>query len=261
MKTVPVIASVSRTLHRRSLGVLELLEVRLPQIMLGWFAVVAIASILRVAISPVAGAAVSGAMLLPYLLLIGAPLASLLLALRWFENAEAMPQPQLRLAIYGRWRNVTAAEAARHPLFGTSGIMVSLLVGMLMNVPFRAAEYLMTMPALATNAPAWLSVLHFWMTFDVVLISSLYVICFAAAFRRAPVFPRLLVLVWLLDIAMQLVIAQGAVAADLPASVAGPLHDLLEKNVTKVLISMGLWLPYLILSTRVNVTYRRRIPA
>ena len=24
---------------------------------------------------------------------------------------------------------------------------------------------------------------------------------------------------------------------------------------------MGLWLPYLLLSTRVNVTYRRRIPA
>ena len=29
----------------------------------------------------------------------------------------------------------------------------------------------------------------------------------------------------------------------------------------KVLISMALWLPYLLLSTRVNVTYRHRVPA
>jgi hypothetical protein len=39
------------------------------------------------------------------------------------------------------------------------------------------------------------------------------------------------------------------------------LHSMLEGNVKKVLISMALWLPYLLLSTRVNVTYRHRIPA
>jgi hypothetical protein len=31
--------------------------------------------------------------------------------------------------------------------------------------------------------------------------------------------------------------------------------------VKKVLISVALWLPYLLMSTRVNVTYRSRIPA
>jgi hypothetical protein len=103
--------------------------------------------------------------------------------------------------------------------------------------------------------------LHFWMTLDVVLTSSLYAVCFVAAFRRARFFPRLLVLVWLLDITMQLLVAQGAVAAGLPPMVADPLHSLLDKNITKVLISVGLWLPYLLLSTRVNVTYRQRIPA
>jgi len=43
--------------------------------------------------------------------------------------------------------------------------------------------------------------------------------------------------------------------------VASALHSLLDGNVKKVLISMGLWLPYLLLSTRVNVTYRHRVPA
>jgi hypothetical protein len=47
----------------------------------------------------------------------------------------------------------------------------------------------------------------------------------------------------------------------LPPQVATALHSLLEGNVKKVLISVGLWLPYLLLSTRVNVTYRHRVPA
>jgi len=68
------------------------------------------------------------------------------------------------------------------------------------------------------------------------------------------------VAVWGIDIAMQLVAAQliGGTPG-LPASVAAPLHELIEGNVTKVLISAGLWLPYLLLSRRVNVTYRRRV--
>ena len=39
------------------------------------------------------------------------------------------------------------------------------------------------------------------------------------------------------------------------------LGDILDGNIKKVLISVGLWLPYLLLSTRVNVTYRHRVPA
>jgi hypothetical protein len=189
-----------------------------------------------------------------------APVTAMLLAFRWFDEVEHGPQPTHRLAVVGRWRAVSTQEARRHKLYGTSGIMVSLMVGILLNIPVRAAEYLATMPAITGAAPEWLSVLHFWMTLDVVLISSLYAICFVAAFRRAPFFPRLLVLVWLVDITMQLLVAQGSVAAGLPATVAEPLHDLLEKNITKVLISMGFWLPYMLLSTRVNVTYRHRVP-
>ncbi len=240
---------------------LGILENRLAPIIMGWVALILAACFLRILVSPLPPQGLSLAMVTPYLLLIGAPAASLLLALRWFADGEAMPQPSYRLARAGRWQDLAPSIARRHPLYGTSGIMVSLLVGMLLNIPVRAAEYLMTMPAIGAAAPEWLSVLHFWMTLDAVLVSSLYAVCFAAAIRKVPLFPRLLLLVWLVDIAMQLLIAQGAVATGLPPSVAAPLHVLLEKNITKVMISMGLWLPYLLLSTRVNVTYRSRIPA
>jgi hypothetical protein len=100
------------------------------------------------------------------------------------------------------------------------------------------------------------------MTFDVVLFTSLYMIAFVAALRRVPLFPRLLVAIWACDLAMQLVIAQWVVGTQgLPATVAGALHGLLDGNVKKVLVSIALWLPYLLLSTRVNVTYRSRLPA
>ena len=39
------------------------------------------------------------------------------------------------------------------------------------------------------------------------------------------------------------------------------LGSLLSGNVTKVLISAAIWLPYLILSERVNLTYRLRLPS
>jgi hypothetical protein len=36
---------------------------------------------------------------------------------------------------------------------------------------------------------------------------------------------------------------------------------MLEGNLKKVLISVAIWLPYLLLSRRVNLTYRLRVPA
>ena len=100
------------------------------------------------------------------------------------------------------------------------------------------------------------------MTLDVVLLTSLYTIAFVAALRRVPLFPRLLAGIWLVDLAMQLIIAQAVASTPgLPAQVGQALHPLLEGNVKKVLISVGLWLPYLLLSRRVNVTYRSRVAA
>jgi hypothetical protein len=60
---------------------------------------------------------------------------------------------------------------------------------------------------------------------------------------------------------MQLITAQLVVGTDVPSDVARALQAFLTGNVKKVLISMGLWLPYLLLSARVNVTYRQRVPA
>jgi len=72
----------------------------------------------------------------------------------------------------------------------------------------------------------------------------------------------LLAAIWIGDVGMQLLTADLVAATPgLPGNVAGALHSLLDGNVKKVLISVALWLPYLLLSERVNVTYRQRIPA
>src|SRR5205085_1940815 len=140
-----------------------------------------------------------------------------------------------RLAVLGRWRSLTRSDAERHHLYGSSGIMASLLLGMMLNVPVRAAEYFAAMPPIGAGAPGWLSALHFALTLDAVLFGSLYMIAFVAALRRVPLFPRLLVAIWIADLLMQLVTANLVTRnGDLPAAVATALHSLLEGNVEKV---------------------------
>lgn len=254
---LPMFQTISARLHARSTALLTSLENRLSHIVIGWMLLAALACAARVAASSLP--VLDRTAITPYLLLVLAPAASFVLALRWFADGESLPQPERRLALVGRWQSVSADEAKRHPLFGTSGIMVSLLVGMLLNVPVRAAEYLASIPAIAADAPQWLSTLHFAMTVDAVLMSSLYVVAFVAALRRVPLFPRLLLFIWLTDITMQLLIANAVVATDVPGDVASALHALLEGNIKKTMISVGLWLPYLLMSKRVNVTYRHRL--
>lgn len=249
-------------MHAKSAAILLSIENRLDRIMLAWLGLAGLASALRIAVSPIRTQLPDLSTFAPYMLLVFAPVVSMLLALRWFADGERQPQPATRLARLGSWRSVSSDEARRHSLYGTTGIMVSLLVGMLINIPVRAMEYLAAMPALSGPVPAWLVTLHGLMTVDVVLLSSLYAVAFVAALRRVPLFPRLLVAIWMIDLAMQLVTAQlVAGTPGLPAAVAGALHSLLEGNIMKVLISVALWLPYLLLSTRVNVTFRHRLPA
>jgi hypothetical protein len=255
------VLAAGQRLHAKSAALLLSLEGGLPRIMTWWFVAAMLGSAVRIAASPIHG--VPGLdTYLPYILLVTAPLLSMALALRWFRGGDRLPQPTTRLAIVGRWRDVAAHEARRHSLYGTSGIMVSLLVGMLLNVPVRALEYLAAMPALAGDVPPWLSTLRFGLTLDVVLLSSLYTIAFVAALRRVPLFPRLLAAVWMVDLAMQLGIAGAVASSDgLPPAVGDALHTLLDGNVKKVLISVALWLPYLLMSKRVNVTFRHRVEA
>lgn len=256
-----MIDSLKQRLHARSGAMLLSIESRLDRIMLGWILLAGFASAVRIAASPMYGTA-DLATIAPYVLLIVAPVASMALALRWFRDGDRLPQPGLRLARLGRWRSLVRNDATRLPLYGAGGIMLSLLIGMLLNVPVRAAEYFAAMPALAGSVPPWLTVLHTLMTIDVVLLTSLYTIAFVAALRHVPLFPRMLGAIWSVDLAMQLVTAElVARTPDLPQPVATALRSLIEGNVQKVLISIALWLPYLLMSKRVNLTYRLRLPA
>lgn len=236
------------------------LETRFPRILLGWLLFAGLACAARLATGTVPWSPQFAFAAAPYVLLVLAPIASALLALRWFADGHLQPQPTTRLAIVGRWRNVSLTEAQRHRLYGASGIMVSLLIGLLLNAPVRALEYLVSVPPVPLDAPIWLSTFHTAMTFDAALFASLYTIAFVAALRRVPLFPRLLVAIWIADLTMQLTIAtilgnsQGV-----PPDVAAALATLLDANIKKVLISVGVWLPYLLLSARVNVTYRHRV--
>ena len=253
--------AVKDTMHARSKALLMTLEDRLGRILAAWVMIAGAASALRLALNPIGGVITPQGML-PYLLLIVAPFASTLLALRWFADGDVQAQPTTRLAVLGRWRAVDRRTAQTDALYGASGLMVSLLMGMMLNVPVRALEYLAAMPAVSGDVPLWLSTLHTAMSFDVIVFSSLYMIAFVSALRRVPLFPRLLAAIWICDIATQLFIAELLAGTEgLPASVAVALESLLSGNVQKVLISATLWMPYLLLSKRVNVTYRSRIPA
>lgn len=250
-------------LYRRSVVLVERLDQGHRQILLYWTMAASFACGVRLSIGsftalPLPTQIVSA---LPYVLVVGAPIASLMLAFHWFRDSERFPQPDFRLARFGNWRSVSAAEAAASPYYGVTGIMASLLLGMLINIPVRTFEFLAAIPALGAAPPAWFGTLYSLMLADVVLLSSLYAVAFVAALRRVPLFPRLLALVWAVDIAMQIGIARTMAQVEgLPSAVAGALHGLLEGNMKKVLISLALWLPYLFLSKRVNATFRHRLP-
>jgi hypothetical protein len=253
------VSAITERLSAKSSAVLLQLQSRLDRIMLAWMFCAALACAARIALTPLKNP-LGLDVIFPYLLLVLTPAVSMVLALRWFRDGDQLPQPRTRLALVGSWRTVDRDEARRHSLYGANGIMVSLLIGMLLNVPVRAAEYLAAMPALSGTVPPWLSTLHMLMTVDAVVFSSLYTIAFVAALRRVPLFPRLLAAIWIGDIGMQLLTAElVASTPGLPGNVAGALHSLLDGNVKKVLISVALWLPYLLLSQRVNVTYRSRV--
>ena len=253
---------LNQTMTARSAALLFAIDNRLDRILKFWLIAAGLIAAARIAFTPHDYPAAGFSTYASYLLLVVVPFVSTLLALRWFADGQSQPQPLVRLARLGRWQTLSRGEAERHPLYGPNGIMVSLLVGMMLNVPVRAAEFFTAMPPIPAVTPAWLSALHFAMTFDVVLFGSLYMIAFVAALRGAPMFPRLLGAIWIGDITMQLVTAELVTrAGDLPPAVATALHGLLDGNVKKVLISVGLWLPYLLLSKRVNVTYRHRVPA
>src|ERR1044072_3712108 len=169
---------IRENLTVRSAALLLSIDNGLDRILMWWLLVAGLASTARIVLTPHPLPVSAVSTFASYMLLVAAPFASTLLALRWFADGHLQPQPATRLARFGRWISVDRNEAERHPLHGTSGIMVSLIVGMMLNVPVRAAEYLAAMPPMPAAAPRWLSVLHFAMTFDVVVFTSLYMVAF-----------------------------------------------------------------------------------
>ncbi|HEX7740867.1 MAG TPA: DUF2569 domain-containing protein [Sphingobium sp.] len=260
-----MVRAVQDHLYRKSVALVLAMQVDLRRILAIWVIAAAFACGVRLAfpVTPYAGTPwASGTGLLPYLIVVGAPVGSLLLGLKLFPAGRVHAQPAFRLAQVGRWRHVGCLKAREMSQFGLYGVMASLLMGIALNVPVRTLEFLSAVPALGSFSPSWYISLYAVMLADVVLLSSLYMFAFAMALRMAPLFPRFLVMVWGVDLLAQVGIAQMVARIDnVPHAVDMALLDLLTGNVKKVLISAALWLPYLLLSERVNVTFRNRVSA
>ncbi len=251
-------------LEVRSAIIPKMLARNMDRIAIGWMVLFLLAAVPKVifSITPAHDPAELAALALPYLLVAIAPVAGLQLALRAFPNGLMTAQPVFHLARYGRWRSVSVIDAQASPDFGPAGFMASLLIGLLLNVVIRALEFMTAVPALGPAAPEWGISLFHLMAADVAVMGFFYMVCFVMALRTVPYFPKMLLFAWSLDIFTQLLIAaQIAPITALPGPVGSSLQQLLDGNITKVLISAFVWLPYLILSDRVNITYRQRVRA
>jgi len=249
-------------LEARSRSLVAMLNLRMEGIIVGWIAVVVALGLIKVALASQGrfGLVPFLVTLLPYLLIAAAPIVGYRVTSGSFPSGLISAQPLVRLCWYGTWRKVDPLTARQSPGFGPSGFMASLLVGILLNVPLRSFEFMLAMPAIPPSAPIWATHLMIAMTVDVVVMNFFYMVCFVMALRSVPLFPRLLLFAWVVDVAMQFAIAHYAISAPgLPAGVAGGLQNLLDGNLKKVMISAFVWLPYLILSDRVNLTFRQRV--
>lgn len=248
-------------LMRRSTAIAGWLSRNAGAICLAWFSLFSFAAAIRLLFpaTPVHGWGDALEMALPYGLIALSPVIGFKLASACFPPGTLCQQPEFRLALYGRWRRLNVLEARSNPLFGPAGFMASLLVGLMLNVVFRSFEFLLSMPPVNHHGPEWAQRMFMIMAADVVVMSFFYMVCFVMALRTIPLFPRMLLFVWALDIVMQLIIAREiGTMPGLPVEVAAPLKGLLEGNIKKVLISAFVWIPYLMLSERVNITYRQR---
>ncbi|GAA4762504.1 hypothetical protein GCM10023306_04650 [Novosphingobium ginsenosidimutans] len=254
-------AAFSRSLLQRSRSLVSFFHVRMQTLITAWVCAIVVLGAAKVALAPHGPRTLLEAaeMLLPFLLVALSPIAGYRIAAGSFPRGLLAAQPAVRLARIGKWHPIDTLAARENAAFGPFGFMASLLVGLLLNVPVRTAEYLMAVPALRDDAPEWANRLLVIATVDVVVMNFFYMVCFVMALRAIPLFPRMLLFAWTVDIALQFAIARHAAGSDLPVPVIGALQSLIEGNIQKVLISAFVWLPYLILSDRVNVTFRQRM--
>lgn len=239
-------------------------DLRMETLISAWICTVLCVALAKTVVAPTPAGSIPDAlaMALPFVLLASAPVAGFRLAAGRFPSGRISAQPIVRLARIGNWRSAPPAEIARAVAGGSGGFLVSLLIGIILNVPVRAMEFLASVPAINPADPSWAQAIVIAMTADVVVMTFLYMVCFVMALRSVPLFPRMLALVWAVDMGMQIGMAQYlANAPGLPSSVAHPLGELLVGNMKKVWISVVLWLPYLLVSDQVNLQYRHRVRA
>ncbi len=256
-------AGFSRHAVERSKEAVAFVKRSLAVFALVWLTCTALAALARIALSPTPAVSFLQhlQLIIPYALVSIAPIAGFLLGRAAFKGRQARSSTSYRFAFVGTWRNISPVKAARHPSFGAIGFMASLTIGMMLNVVMRTGEYFLAIPALTSAAPDW-GVTLFWIaTLSTVVMNFFYMVCFAMALRKVPLFPKMLLFVWMLDIMLQLGIANIIGGSGAPADVNAALASLLNGNINKVLISAAIWLPYLILSERVNVTFRHRVAA
>jgi hypothetical protein len=257
---VTMIERIKSGLTRRSVAVVRSLDAEMPLILLIWVAVATIVCVMLIGLPDAPANAVHWSVALPYLLVVGGPVLALLLALRLFRSGALYTQPEIRLSRYGRWAQLDCIKVRRLPKFGAGGLMAALLLGILLNVPVRTFEFLVAMPALDNAASISLRIAVYAMTANVVITSSLYAVAFVMALRLVPLFPRFLVIVWGLDLLAQLGIGQFVASVpQMSDTMRGALSQMLEGNIHKAGLGIALWLPYLIMSDRVNLTYRNRV--
>ncbi len=251
-------------LYAKSVRLVAPLEDKARMLLLAWTVLVALVCLVRMIfpVTPVNSLAEGLVLFVPHMLILASPFFAYWAANALFPRGTDFAQPDIRLARFGSWRSLNALSVRDHPAFGPVGIMASLLLGMLLNVPIRTAEFMAAVPAMTGSAPTWGQMIYFAMATDLIAMNFLYTLCFFMALRRNPFFPRMLLLTWGLDLASQVLVANYVGSAPyLPAGVAASIAPLLESNLKKAAISMIIWLPYLLLSERVNVTYRWRQPA
>ncbi len=254
----------SRSLHQRSLGIPGFLRQSMTWFATAWIAWIGLLASLRMAAPalPAQHPFDAWPMLLAYSAIIVAPVSGYLLAHSAYSGGRARQPLTFHLAFVGQWQRISSEGAQAHPLFGPFGFLASLLIGLMLNVVMRTGEFFLAVPGMTAHAPDWALATFGLMAMDVVVMNFFYMVAFVMALRNVPLFPRMLLFVWMIDIGMQLAIAtQLGHLGSLPGVVAQPLVALLEGNLQKVAISIAIWLPYLMLSDRVNITYRSRLPA
>jgi hypothetical protein len=255
---------ISAALHARSRTLITFLDLRIEWLLASWLGTVVVIGLVKVMSAPVPAHSIAAftAGMLPYLLLAASPIAGYRVAAGSFPRGLLSSQPIVRLCRYGRWRPVDLLTARRSPVYGPAGFMASLILGLLLNVPFRSLEFILALPAILPGAPAWAASIMWLLTFDVVIMNFFYMVCFVLAVRSVPLFPRMMLFAWGADLTIQLIIADQILGADnIPKGVGLALQSLVWGNIQKVLISAFVWLPFLVLSDRVNVTFRQRVRA